>query len=149
MKNFFIITITFLSCTVSAQVGIPLPERKSNFDVLNIDINLELDVKGKFLSGIVTSEITPTVNDLEIIELDADLAVDFIEKEIKDKQMSYKVENSETGGKGLIVYNLTKGCVVKKETSTNLKLDMKISAGSQSVNTTQDVTTELFVNLIQ
>ena len=71
MKNFFIITITFLSCTVSAQVGIPLPERKSNFDVLNIDINLELDVKGKFLSGIVTSEITPTVNDLEIIELDA------------------------------------------------------------------------------
>ncbi|HQY21307.1 MAG TPA: DUF6263 family protein [Ignavibacteria bacterium] len=88
-------------------------------------------------------------NNQTILTIDADLAVDFIEKEIKDKQMSYKVENSETGGKGLIVYNLTKGCVVKKETSTNLKLDMKISAGSQSVNTTQDVTTELFVNLIQ
>ena len=63
--------------------------------------------------------------------------------------MSYKVEKAETGGKGLIVYNITKGCVTKKETNTNLKLDMKISAGNQSVNTTQDVTTELFVNLIQ
>lgn len=88
-------------------------------------------------------------NNQTILTIDADLAVDFIEKEIKDKQMSYKVENSETGGKGLIVYNITKGCVTKKETSTNLKLDMKISAGNQSVNTTQDVTTELIVNLIQ
>lgn len=88
-------------------------------------------------------------NNQTILTIDADLAVDFIEKEIKDKQMSYKVEKAETGGKGLIVYNITKGCVTKKETSTNLKLDMKISAGNQSVNTTQDVTTELFVTLIQ
>lgn len=71
MKIFFFITFTILYCELSAQDNIPLPERKSDFDVLNIDINLDLDVKGKFLSGIVTSEITPIVNDLEIIELDA------------------------------------------------------------------------------
>lgn len=71
MKIFFIIPFTFLYFELSAQNNIPLPERKSDFDVLNIDINLDLDVKGKFLSGIVTSEITPLVNDLEIIELDA------------------------------------------------------------------------------
>ncbi len=88
-------------------------------------------------------------NKQTLLTIDADLAVDFIEKEIKDKEMSYKVEDSKTGGKGVIIYNITKGCVTKKETNTNLDLTMKISAGSQSVKTTQNVTTELIVNLIQ
>ncbi|MBS1518891.1 MAG: hypothetical protein JSS91_12445 [Bacteroidetes bacterium] len=88
-------------------------------------------------------------NDQTLLTIDADLAVDFIEKEIKDKQMTYKVEDSKTGGKGVIIYNLTKGCVKSKETSTNLDLSMKISAGSQSVKTSQNVSTELYVNLLQ
>ncbi|HAY33492.1 MAG TPA: hypothetical protein DCY06_05090 [Bacteroidetes bacterium] len=88
-------------------------------------------------------------NKQTFLTIDADLAVDFIEKEIKDKDMSYKVEDSKTGGKGVIIFNITKGCVTKKETNTNLDLTMKISAGSQSVKTTQNVNTELIVNLLQ
>ena len=44
--------------------------------------------------------------------------------------------------------NLTKGCTAKKETTTNIELGMKISAGGQSVKTTQNVLTELKVELL-
>lgn len=88
-------------------------------------------------------------NNQYILNIDADLAVDFIEKEIKDKKMTYKVEDSKTGGKGTILFNLTKGCVVSKETGTNIDMDMKISAGPQSVKTKQTVATELKVYLLQ
>jgi len=88
-------------------------------------------------------------NNQFFITIDAELAVDFIEKEIKEKQMSYKVEDVKTGGKGMIIYNLSRGCVSKKETNTNIDLNMKISAGAQSVKTLQNVTTELKVELLK
>ena len=88
-------------------------------------------------------------NKQAMISIDADLAVDFIQKELKDKQMTYKVEEVQTGGRGNIVFNLTRGCLTKKETTTNIDLGMKISAGPQSVKTTQTVLTELKVNLVQ
>lgn len=84
-----------------------------------------------------------------LLSIDAELAVEFIEKDIKDKQMNYKVEDAKTGGKGNILFNVSRGCVTKKETSTNIDLNMKISAGGQSVKTSQNVITELKVDLMQ
>jgi len=83
------------------------------------------------------------------LAIEAELAVEFIEKELKDKSMNYKVEDSKTGGKGNINFNISKGCVTKKETNTNIDLNMKISAGGQSVKTFQNVMTELKVELLQ
>lgn len=84
-----------------------------------------------------------------LLTIDAELAVDIMQKEIKEKQMSYKIEDSKTGGKGVIVFNLTKGCVSSKETGTNLEMGIKISAGGQSMKTMQNVNTELKVSLMQ
>ncbi|MEP7145469.1 MAG: DUF6263 family protein, partial [bacterium] len=63
-------------------------------------------------------------NNQVLLSIDADLAVDFIEKEVKDKKMTYMIENSKTGGKGVILYSLSKGCVVNKETNTNIDMNM-------------------------
>lgn len=86
-------------------------------------------------------------NSQYMLTIDAELAVDIMEKEVKDKKMSYSVEDSKTGGKGLIVYNLSRGCVQSKETSTNLEMNVKISAAGQSIKTLQTVATELKVSL--
>lgn len=88
-------------------------------------------------------------NNQILVTIDADLAVDFIQKDIKDKKMSYKVEDAKTGGKGVIVYNVSKGCISSKETNTNIEMSIKLSAGGQSVKTLQNVTTELKVSLLQ
>lgn len=88
-------------------------------------------------------------NNQYILSIDAELTADFLEKDLKDKNMTYKVEDAKTGGKGVITYNLSKGCVTKKETSTNIDMTMKISAHGQSVKTNQSVATELKVTLLQ
>ncbi len=88
-------------------------------------------------------------NSQYILDIDAELAADFLEKELKEKSMTYKVEDAKTGGKGVITYNLSRGCVMKKETSTNIDLNMRISAQGQSVKTNQSVATELKVTLLQ
>jgi len=62
--------------------------------------------------------------------------------------MTIKVENAETSGSGKIALNLSRGCIQNKETSTNLKLDMKLSAQGQTANSTQAVTTNLIVTLL-
>ncbi|MDQ3019510.1 MAG: DUF6263 family protein [Bacteroidota bacterium] len=88
-------------------------------------------------------------NNQFFVTIDADLAVDFIEKEIKDKKMSYKVEEVNTGGRGTINFNLSRGCVTSKSTNTKIDMNMRISAGGQSVKTLQNVTTELKVDLLK
>ena len=88
-------------------------------------------------------------NNQYIIKIDADLAVDFMKKEIKDEKMTYKIEDAKTGGKGTVEFNLSKGCVSGKQTSTNIDIRMKLSAGGQSVNTTQNVTTALNIQLLK
>lgn len=88
-------------------------------------------------------------NDQLMLAIEAELAVEFIEKELKDKSMNYKVEDAKTGGKGNIFFNISKGCVTRKETNTNIDLNMRISAGGQSVKTFQTVMTELKVELMQ
>ncbi|MBK8551604.1 MAG: hypothetical protein IPL53_11300 [Ignavibacteria bacterium] len=84
-----------------------------------------------------------------LLKIDASLNADFLEKDIKEEKMSYKVENAETSGKGVINYNLSKGCVISKQTTTNINIDMKISAGGQSVKTKQEVATSLNILLLQ
>ena len=83
------------------------------------------------------------------IKIDADLAVDFMKKEIKDEKMTYKIEDAKTGGKGTVEFNLSRGCVTGKQTSTNIDIGMKLSAGGQSVKTTQNVTTALNIQLLK
>ncbi len=84
-----------------------------------------------------------------ILTIDADLSTQLLKDEMKDKTVTYKVENSSFNGKGLILYNLTRGCVVKKETTTKIDLSLKMSGGGQSMTSTQNVTTNMNVNIIK
>lgn len=90
-----------------------------------------------------------TENGETILTIDADLSTSLLKDEVKDKQATYKVENSSFNGKGTILFNLTKGCVVKKETTTKIDLTLKLSGGGQSMESTQNVTTNMTVNLIK
>ena len=84
-----------------------------------------------------------------IVYIDANLGIDFISKEQKDKSgLNVKINDSKTGGTGTIAYNLSRGCIVKKETNTNIMLDMKLSAKGQSANSVQNLTTSLNVDLL-
>lgn len=87
-------------------------------------------------------------NGQKIANVDALLVVEFKTKEVKEKGMTVKVENAETSGNGKISLNLNRGCITFKETNTNLKLDMKLSAQGQSANSSQAVTTNLTVTLL-
>ncbi|MBL7128461.1 MAG: hypothetical protein ISS16_05680 [Ignavibacteria bacterium] len=83
-----------------------------------------------------------------ILTIDAALGIEFISKEQKEKGLTIKLTNSNTGGKGTVSFNLSRGCIVKKETSTNIDLDMKLSAQGQSANSLQKLTTSLTVELL-
>lgn len=83
-----------------------------------------------------------------ILTIDAALGIEFISKEQKEKGLTIKLANSNTGGKGTVSFNLSRGCIVKKETSTNIDLDMKLSAQGQSANSLQKLTTSLIVELL-
>lgn len=87
-------------------------------------------------------------NGQKIANVEALLVVEFKTKEVKEKGMTVKVENAETSGNGKISLNLNRGCITYKETNTNLKLDMKLSAQGQSANSSQAVTTNLTVTLL-
>ena len=83
-----------------------------------------------------------------ILTIDAALGIEFISKEQKEKDLTIKLTNSNTGGKGTVFFNLSRGCIAKKETSTNIELDMKLSAQGQSANSLQKRTTSLTVELL-
>lgn len=87
-------------------------------------------------------------NGQKIANIEANLVVEFKSKEVKERGMQIKIENSETSGNGKIAFNLNRGCISYKETNTNLKLDMKLSAQGQSANSSQAVTTSLTVSLL-
>jgi hypothetical protein len=88
-------------------------------------------------------------NDNVIVNIDANLGIDFISTEQKDKSgLNVKIVDSKTGGQGNVVFNLTRGCIVKKETTTNILLDLKISAKGQSAKSMQNLTTSLSVELL-
>ncbi len=87
-------------------------------------------------------------NGQKIANVEAALVVEFKNKEVKERGMQIKIENSETSGNGKIAINLNRGCIQYKETNTNLKLDLKLSAQGQTANSTQAVTTNLSVTLL-
>jgi hypothetical protein len=81
--------------------------------------------------------------------IEANLGIDFISKEQKDKSgLNVKINDSKTGGTGSILFNLSRGCIVKKETTTSIALDLKISAKGQSAKSVQNLTTSLSVELL-
>jgi hypothetical protein len=80
--------------------------------------------------------------------IEAVLNVEFMNKEATQKGMKIKIDNSETSGTGKVAFNLSKGCVKTKETTTALKLDLKLSAQGQSAKSLQSVTTNLNVTLL-
>ena len=84
----------------------------------------------------------------KIANIEAVLNVEFKSKEATQKGMKIKVENAQTSGTGKVTFNLNKGCVRTKETSTNLKIDLNLSAQGQSAKSLQGVTTNLNVTLL-
>ncbi len=83
-----------------------------------------------------------------IANIEALLNVEFKNKEVTEKGMKVTVQNAETTGNGKISFNLNRGCISYKETNTNLKLDLKLSAQGQTANSTQAVSTNLVVTLL-
>lgn len=83
-----------------------------------------------------------------IANIEAALNVEFKNKEVTEKGMKVAIASSETSGSGKISVNLSRGCVSYKETATNLKLVLKLSAQGQSANSTQGVSTNLTVQLL-
>jgi len=90
-----------------------------------------------------------TENGETILTIQADLGTTLLQDEVKDKQATYKVEKSDFSGKGTITFNLTRGCVVRKETGTKIDLTLKLSGGGQSMKSTQNVSTVMNVGLLK
>lgn len=87
-------------------------------------------------------------NNQKIANIEAVLNVEFKSKEVKEKGVKFKIENAETSGSGKISFNLNRGCIVNKETTTNLALHLLMSAQGQSAKSKQSVSTNLIVTLI-
>lgn len=87
-------------------------------------------------------------NGKKIANIDAQLIVEFLNKEVKERGMKLKIENSHTSGQGRISFDLSRGCIASKETSTNLILDLLMSAQGQSAKSKQSVSTNLTVTLL-
>lgn len=93
------------------------------------------------------ADIKETNGDV-IVTIDASMGVEFESKERKENTLTVKIEESEGVGKGTIIFNLTKGCVVKKETKTNLNLKQKLSARGQSAKSLQTLSTMMLVEML-
>lgn len=85
----------------------------------------------------------------KIAIIEANLIVEFLNKEVKERGVNFKIEKSETNGSGKISFDLNKGCITNKETTTNLTLEMRMSAQGQSAKSEQKVQTNLSVTLLK
>jgi hypothetical protein len=83
-----------------------------------------------------------------VANIEAQLLVEFLSKEAKERGVKFKIENAQTGGQGRITFDLKRGCISHKETSTNLSLDLVMSAQGQSAKSKQSVSTNLIVTLL-
>lgn len=83
-----------------------------------------------------------------LLDITATLGIDFIEKEHKERGLTVKINDSKAGGEGNVTFNLSKGCIVRKETRTNIDLDMRMSAKGQSAKSNQTLATHLVVELL-
>lgn len=83
-----------------------------------------------------------------IVDIIATLGIEFLNKEEKQQGMTIKLTKDEAGGKGTVSIDLTRGCVIKKETNTNINMGLKLSAQGQTANSTQTLATNLIVELL-
>jgi hypothetical protein len=101
------------------------------------------------IKNILSYKLKDIKTDKNIIaEIEATLGIEFISKEEKQMGMTIKLMNDEAGGKGTVSFDLTRGCIIKKETSTNINMDLKLSAKGQSANSKQTLKTNLLVELL-
>ncbi len=84
----------------------------------------------------------------KLINIEASLVVEFLSKEIKERGVKFTIEKSETGGSGNITFDMSRGCITSKETSTTLNLDLRMSAQGQSAKSEQKVSTNMSVTLL-
>lgn len=87
-------------------------------------------------------------NGTKIANIEANLNVEFLNKEVKEKGVKFIIESSETTGSGKISFSLNRGCIINKETATTLNMKMNMSAQGQSAKTDQKVQTNLYVTLL-
>jgi hypothetical protein len=84
----------------------------------------------------------------KIVNIEASLVVEFLNKEIKERGIKFTVEKSETSGSGKVTFNMSRGCITNKETSTTLNLDLLMSAQGQSAKSEQKVSTNMIITLL-
>lgn len=80
--------------------------------------------------------------------IDATLDNEFMEKQVKEKELTATVENSKTTGTGKVALNLTRGCITNKETNLEIDLSIKMSANGQSATSVQTIKTGFKVELL-
>jgi hypothetical protein len=83
-----------------------------------------------------------------VIGIEATLGIEFLSKEEKQQGMTIKLTDENAGGTGTVTIDLSKGCIVKKETTTNINMNLKLSAKGQSANSKQSLKTNLNVELL-
>ncbi len=84
----------------------------------------------------------------KIANIEANLVVEFLNKEVKERGIKFNIEKSETSGSGKITFDLNRGCITNKETTTTLNLEMRMSAQGESAKSEQKVQTNLTITLL-
>jgi hypothetical protein len=84
----------------------------------------------------------------KIANIEANLVVEFLNKEVKERGIKFNIEKSETSGRGKITFDLGRGCISNKETTTTLNLEMRMSAQGESAKSEQKVLTSLTITLL-
>jgi hypothetical protein len=84
----------------------------------------------------------------KIANIEANLVVEFLNKEVKERGIKFNIEKSETSGNGKITFDLHRGCITNKETTTTLNLEMRMSAQGESAKSEQKVQTNLTITLL-
>jgi hypothetical protein len=78
--------------------------------------------------------------------IEAKLDIEFLEKETKSKEGSMKILNVEAGGTGTTDFDLSKGCLNKKNTSQKIDLEVKISSQGQTAKLKQNTTLSITID---
>jgi len=73
-----------------------------------------------------------------IIGINARLDFKILENVYKEKGVTFKLEDATGEGSGNIEFNISRGCIKKKDTTKSLKTKIKISQGSQSATSEKE-----------
>jgi hypothetical protein len=83
-----------------------------------------------------------------IVTIDGKLDIEFIDKDYKTKEGSMRIEDVNAGGTGIMRFNLSRGCMTKKETNQSVKMIAKISSRGQSMKTVKETSLKLNIELL-